>query len=109
MLKFDNETKKISMIVKDTGSLTVIVENYTLNEGDEVVFSVNKEREKEHPLIQKKVHVFADGQAVIQLSREDTDVEPGDYLYDIQVNCADGRVDTIVGPARFKFEGGITY
>lgn len=109
MLKFDNDTKKISMVVKDTGSLTVNVENYVLNEGDEVVFTVNKTRESEHPLIQKRVQVFDDSKAVIQLTVEDTNVEPGDYLYDIQVNCADGRVDTIVGPARFKFEGGITY
>ena len=109
MLKFDNETKKISMIVKDTGSLTLNVENYVLNEGDEVVFTVNKVREDEHPLIQKRVSVFNDGKATIQLSVEDTNVEPGDYLYDIQVNGADGRVDTVVGPAKFKFEGGITY
>lgn len=109
MLKFDNDTKKISMIVKDTGSLTVNVENYVLNEGDEVVFTVNKTREDEHPLIQKRVQVFDDGKAVIQLSVSDTNVQPGDYLYDIQVNGADGRVDTVVGPAKFKFEGGITY
>ena len=109
MLKWDVDTKKISMVVKDTGSLTVIVENYVLNEGDEVVFTVSKTRENKHPLIQKKVRVFGDGQAIIQLSSEDTDVEPGDYLYDIQVNCADGRIDTVVGPAKFKFEGGITY
>ena len=109
MLKFDNETKKISMIVKDTGSLTVNIDNYTLNEGDEVVLTVNKTREDEHPLIQKRVSVFNDGQAIIQFTVEDTNVQPGDYLYDIQVNGADGRVDTVVGPAKFKFEGGITY
>jgi nanoRNase/pAp phosphatase (c-di-AMP/oligoRNAs hydrolase) len=69
MLKFDNESKKITMIVKDTGSLTVNVENYVLNEGDEVVFTVNKVREDEHPLIQKRVQVFEDGKAIIQYQK----------------------------------------
>lgn len=109
MLIFDNDTKKIRMIVKDTGSITVNVANYTLNEGDEVVFTVNTGREIETPVIQKKITTFVDGKAVIQLSAEDTDVAPGNYLYDIQVNGADGRVDTIVGPAKFVFEGGITF
>ena len=39
----------------------------------------------------------------IQITNADT------YLYDIQINTADGRVDTIVGPAKFKVIGGITY
>lgn len=109
MLHFDNETKKINMIVKDTGAVVVNIKNYELGDGDEVVFTVNTGLELETPLIQKRITEFYDGKAIVQLESTDTDVEPGDYLYDVQVNGADGRVDTILGPAKFKFEGGVTY
>lgn len=109
MLRFNQETKKISMIVKDTGNLTLGVKNYVLDDGDEVVFTINSKREDENPIVQKSITTFTDGKAIISLTKEDTDVEPGEYMYDIQVNTADGRVDTVVGPAKFKFEGGITY
>ena len=39
----------------------------------------------------------------------DSNLEPGTYWYDIQLNLADGRVDTVVGPAKFKIRGGVTY
>lgn len=109
MLKFNSDTYKITMVVKDTGTLTLSIKNYVLDSGDEVIMSIDKERENKNPLIQKRVTEFTDGKAVITLTAEDTDVNPGDYYYDIQVNTADGRVDTVVGPAKFKFEGGMTY
>ena len=109
MLHFNPDTNKMSMIVKDTGTFTVDIENYVLDEGDEVVFTINTGRELENPIIQKRITTFNNGKAIVSLTTQDTNVEPGDYLYDIQFNSADGRVDTIVGPARFVFEGGITY
>jgi len=36
-------------------------------------------------------------------------MQPGTYYYDIQVNTADGRVDTVLGPAKFKILGGVKY
>lgn len=109
MLHFNNSTKKINMIVKDTGALALNILNYELNEGDEVVFTINSGLEIETPIVQKRITEFVNGIAIVQLTAQDTDVEPGDYLYDVQVNCADGRVDTVLGPAKFKFEGGVTY
>lgn len=109
MLRFDSDSHKITMVVKDTGTLTLRISNYTLDDGDEVILSIDKERENKNPLIQKRITQFTDGKATIILTKEDTDVKPGDYYYDIQVNTADGRVDTVVGPAKFKFEGGMTY
>lgn len=109
MLNFDKDTYKITMVRKDTGDLTVALENYLLDTGDEVVFTVNTGYDLERPLIQKRITQFQDHSALVRLGVEDTDLEPGEYLYDIQVNTADGRVDTVLGPAKFKITGGITF
>ena len=109
MLNLDKDTYKITIIRKDTGDLTITVENYLLDEGDEVVFTVNTGCDLEHSLIQKRITEFQNNCALVHLSVEDTDLEPGEYLYDIQVNTADGRVDTVLGPAKFKIMGGITF
>ena len=109
MLNYDKDTYKITMIRKDTGDLTVALENYLLDTGDEVVFTVNTGYDLEHPLIQKRITEFQDHSALVRLGVDDTDLEPGEYLYDIQVNTADGRVDTVLGPAKFKITGGITF
>lgn len=109
MLNLDKDTSKITIIRKDTGDLTITIENYLLDEGDEVVFTVNTGYDLEHSLIQKRITEFQDHSALVHLNVEDTDLEPGEYLYDIQVNAADGRVDTVLGPAKFKIIGGITF
>ena len=109
MLNLDKDTYKITIVRKDTGDLTITIENYLLDEGDEVVFTVNSGYDLEHSLIQKRITEFQDHSALVHLNVEDTDLEPGEYLYDIQVNTADGRVDTVLGPAKFKIIGGITF
>jgi hypothetical protein len=109
MLNYDKDTYKITMVRKDTGDLTVALENYLLDTGDEVVFTVNTGYDLENHLIQKRITEFQDHSALVRLGVDDTDLEPGEYLYDIQVNTADGRVDTVIGPAKFKITGGITF
>ena len=110
MLSINNETHGMSMIVKDSGAFVVRLTNYLLDEGDEVVFTIAANKEDETPAVQKRITTFVDNNAaVINLTTNDTDVPVGNYWYDIQVNSADGRVDTIVGPYKFKFLGGATY
>ena len=110
MMKFDKDTNVITMIAKDTGDFIVNVENYTLNDGDEVYFTVNDRLEKPTALISKKVTVFnEDNTATIRLTSADSNLQPGTYYYDIQVNTADGRVDTVLGPAKFKILGGVKF
>lgn len=109
MLQFNNDTKQIKIIAKDTGAFVLALDNYILDTGDVVYFTVNDELEKERPLIQKVLTEFTDNQALIQLSSRDTDLQPGDYYYDVEVNTADGRVDTVLGPAKFKVLGGVKY
>lgn len=109
MLIFDKETKTMSIIAKDTGDFVVSIGNYLLADGDKVYFTVNSELEKPEPLIQKVVDTFVDNKAVIRLTTEDTDIPVGNYYYDVEVNTVDGRVDTIMGPSKFKVMGGVKY
>ena len=109
MLKYNNETQTISIIAKDTGDFIVNINNYLLDVGDVVYFTVNTGLEKENPLISKEVKDFYNNQAIFHLTVEDTDLAPGDYYYDIQVNTADGRVDTVMGPSKFKVSGGVRF
>lgn len=109
MLNYNKDTNMISMIAKDTGDFVVSLDNYLLADGDSVYFTVNTDVEKENPLISKEVKEFVDNKAVIRLTTQDTNLAVGTYLYDIQVNTADGRVDTVLGPAKFKIMGGVKF
>lgn len=110
MITIDLDNNNITIIKKDTASLNIALDNYILKSGDTVTMTIDKEVENEEPIKQIIVTNFTDqGEAVIKLTSEDTDLEIGTYKYDIQVNTADGRVDTIIGPAKFKIVGGVTY
>ena len=110
MITIDSDTNNITIIKKDTASLDIAIDNYKLTEGDKVTFTIDEEVEQETPLRQIIVTDFTeDGEAVINLSSEDTDLEIGTYKYDVQIDTADGRVDTVIGPAKFKVIGGVTY
>lgn len=109
MLNYNVDTGMISMIAKDTGDFVVSLDNYLLDDGDIVYFTVNNGLEKENPLISKEVIEFPNNKATIRLTTEDTNLPLGTYYYDIQVNTADGRVDTVLGPAKFKIMGGVKF
>ena len=105
MLNYDKDTKAMSIIAKDTGDFVVSIDNYLLDEGD----TVNSELEKPEPLIQKVITIFDNYKAVVHLTTQDTDISVGNYYYDVEVNTVDGRVDTVIGPAKFKVLGGVKY
>lgn len=109
MLKFDKDTLTISIVAKDTGDFVISFDNYLLDEGDIVYFTVNDELEKNNPRIQKVVNEFVNNKAVIRLTSTDTNIPVGNYFYDVEVNTADGRVDTVLGPAKFKVLGGVKF
>ena len=109
MLHYNKDTGAMSIVAKDTGDFVFIVDNYILDNGDIVYFTVNTELEKENPVLQKKITEFTNGKAIIHLTSKETDLKIGNYLYDIEVDTADGRVDTVVGPAKFKVVGGVKY
>lgn len=109
MLRYNEETKVMSIIAKDTGDFAVKLNNYILDEGDKVYFTVNSELENPDFKIQKEITEFVNNRAVIRLSSHDTDIPVGNYYYDVEVDTADGRVDTVVGPYKFRVLGGVTY
>ena len=109
MLNYNADTGMISMIAKDTGDFIVSIDNYLLADGDIVYFTVNTELEKENPLISKEIKEFKDNKAIIRLTTQDTNLAIGTYVYDVQINTADGRVDTVLGPAKFKIVGGVKF
>jgi len=51
MLYYDNDTKRMRMIVKDTGSFVISIKNYVLDDGDEVIFTINSGKEIATPLL----------------------------------------------------------
>ena len=109
MFTIDNDTNAMTIIKKDTASFNVALDNYNLEDGDSVTFTISRQVEEEEPILQKTVTDFVDGIATIKLTKEDTNIEVGTYLYDIQIDTSDGRVDTVVGPAKFTVKGGVTY
>ena len=109
MLVFNKDSKVMKIVAKDTAGFVIALDNYLLDTGDEVLFTVNNELEKEEYILQKRITEFSDHKALIHLTPTDTDIVPGDYYYDIQINTADGRVDTVIGPAKFKVVGGVSY
>jgi len=109
MFTIDNDTGVIKIVKKDTAYFGLELDNYVLSQGDKVTFTVAKEKESQNPVIQKEITTFEDGVAVIFLTKEDTNLEKDEYFYDVQVDTKDGRVDTVMGPAKFKVVEGVTY
>lgn len=109
MLNYNVDTRTITMVAKDTGDFVIAIDNYLLAEGDTVYFTVNDSLEKENALISLVVKEFINNKAVFHLTAQNTNLAPGDYYYDVQVNTADGRVDTVLGPAKFKITGGVKF
>ena len=109
MITFDKDTQMISVIAKDTGDFVISFDDYLLDEGDTVYFTVNDELEKTNPRIQKVINEFVNNKAVIRLTTNDTNIPVGSYYYDVEVDTADGRVDTVLGPAKFKVLGGVKF
>lgn len=99
---------RIKVIQGDTGILDLTLDNYQLKDGDKAYFTVKTDYLAKEPLIFKEVSTFEDGKAKFIFTKEDTSLEIGTYLYDVQCNLADGRVDTVIQASKFQVLGGIT-
>ena len=84
------------------------LDNHQLKDGDKVYFTVKKDYTTQETLIFKEVTKFVGGKAKFIFTAENTNLAVGTYLYDVQCNLADGRIDTVITPAKFQVLGGIT-
>lgn len=109
MFTIDKDSNAMTIIKKDTATISLSLDNYNLVDGDVVKFTVATELESQTPVISKEITAFTDGAAVIELTTTDTNITEGSYFYDIQVSTTEGVVDTVVGPAKFVVKGGVTY
>ena len=108
---------KIKIVQGDTGCIRLKINNYPLSEGDEVIFGLASKPQPQvieqtnDLLIRKTVTDFdEEGCAHIFIEGEDTlDLEPGVYLYEIQVNTKDGRIDTVVNATKLTILEGIIH
>lgn len=109
MFTINPSDNRIKVIQGDTGIVDLSLDNYNLKDGDKAYFTVKKDYAAEEALIFKEVTKFTtDGKAKFIFTKEDTNLAIGLYLYDVQCNLADGRVDTVITASKFQVLGGIT-
>lgn len=94
----------------DTAYLTVPIktedgEEYIMQSGDVLTFSVKKNKLAEEYLFQKVVN----GSNEIHIEPSDTtDIPYGKYRYDVQMNLSSGDVFTIIEPNTFEIMEEVT-
>lgn len=108
MFTIDNK-KRIQIVKCDTAIFDITMKNYEFVEGDEVYFTVRKNSDDLVPVIKKRISTFKGRKAKVLLSTNDTNIESGIYLYDVQCSLFNGVVDTIIPPTRFEVLGGGTH
>ena len=108
MFTINPSDNRIKVIQGDTGIVDLSLDNYNLKDGDKAYFTVKKDYTTQETLIFKEVTKFVDGKAKFIFTKEDTNLAIGLYLYDVQCNLADGRVDTVITASKFQVLGGIT-
>ena len=103
MLSID-VNNKVRMVRGDTACIEFAVDNYQLQPGDQVKFTVrpNMSRDVE-PTILKVITEFTEnGTALIVLGEEDTmNLDASSYLYEIEVRLSDGTIDTVITATQF--------
>lgn len=104
---------EISMIRGNSESITLALEengtSIPFESDDTVYFTIKKRLEDTENALQKVITVFDEGSAVIEITPEDTkSLELGEYIYDIQLTRADGKITTIIPPSLFLIEGEVT-
>lgn len=95
------DTARLSVPIKNSSN----DEEYTMQSGDNLYFTVKKSAKDVEPLLQKVVT----GSNVFHIKPEDTKTFPfGKYKYDVQITTASGDVYTVIEPTTFEIMEEIT-
>ena len=98
----------LAMVRGDTEAISVTCST-PFDTGDTVTFSIRK-KPTTGLVLQKVVTEFTDGVALISIFPADTaELAFGKYVYDIQVNWANGTVKTIVEKSEFWVKDEVTF
>lgn len=107
MFEIDEKTNQIRLVRGDTlltdvAIATVSDDTYIPDPNDKLFFAMKKNFGDAYPLLVKQIPTDS---LVLKLDPADTKQLPfGTYVYDIEVQLADGYVDTIVNGAKFILE-----
>ena len=96
---------QISITQHDTAVLKFELTNYTLSEGDEILFLVKKKVTQDYYDIEVIIDEFVDGVAIINLTSEMTQLPAETYRYAICVHLANGSVSTVISSTLKIMEG----
>lgn len=78
-------------------------EAYEAQEGDIIEFTVKENVYSSEALIHKK------GNKIIIAPEDTAKMSYKEYVYDVQVTFADGTVDTVIPPSKFKITSEVTF
>ena len=96
---FKMNRNNIEMIQGDSAEFEISVADYTVGEGDKIVFTVKD-------LLSKEIDAT---EGIVVLHPEDTrEAQAGVYRYDVEFRRADGEIYTIIDPHLFVLTGDIT-
>lgn len=101
----------ISLTRGDSGVLDLQIKDlakkiFKLGLNDKAVLTIKKKTKDKDALVQIKIN----SEQAFEFKPADTaDLECGVYVYDVQVNLADGNVYTVIPPSRFYLEEEVTW
>ena len=111
MFKIDPAENSMKLIRGDSAEFDIGVyigegeqeQEYTLQEGDVLSFTVKEDTETEEALLQKT------GTHVSILPEDTADWNYGEYVYDVELKFANGTTDTIIEPTTFSVLEEVTF
>ena len=92
---------EITLHRRNTGNIYIRKKEYIFQIGDVVTLTVKKELDSEETLIKKVEKVEQSKERIMfRFTSIDTDLEPGNYVYDIRIDYANGDVSTVKYPRK---------
>lgn len=83
----------LKIIQGNNATITIIKDDGAFGSGDKIVFSIKKNHSDTKYVYQKEITSFTDNVAIIDiLPYATTNIEPGQYVYDVQFTSASETV-----------------